>query len=113
MNINKLNKIFDNEIQKRLDNPEWSCQIVSWVYTRINHNRTDRIINIASVSFPLLAAALLFLILAFGIKSEEIEKNEQQFTNFSSVDTLFINSNQFSYDLVDYYIDVDYSVPQK
>ena len=113
MNIRHINKMFDDEIQNRLENPEWSCQVVSWVYTRISRNRTERIINIASFSFPLLAAALLFLILAFGITKEEIENNEQQIVDISGMDSMLNDSDSHSltYDLVNYYI--DNSIQQK
>ena len=106
MNTKKINIILDNEIQKRIENSDWSYQVVSWVFTKINHqSRVDRIVNIASVSFPLLAAALLFLILAFGITSKEIDNNEQQITNIADIGTLLNDSQSLSYDLVDYYVD--------
>lgn len=111
MNIKKINKLFDFEVQKRLESPDWSCQVVTWVYARMNQSRADRIINIASFSFPFLAAALLFLILTFGITTKEIDKNEQQITSISGVDNLLDDSDSLSYDLVDYY--VDNSFPQK
>lgn len=101
--------MFDYEIQNRLDNSEWNHQVVSWVYARLNRSRTDRIFTIASFSFPLLAAALLFVILAFGLTSQEIDTSEQTIANISDVDTVLDDSGSLSYDLVDYYVETSFS----
>jgi hypothetical protein len=106
MSIKEFNRIFEKEIKKRIDSSEWSCLVVSRVFERIKKERKSRIINVLSAMFPMAAAALLFIVLSFGIGPSNEQGSDLNFGEVIGVDNVLGNAYSLSYDFVDYYVEV-------
>lgn len=63
MRARETKEIFNREIDRRLENPQWSRQIGSRVITRVRQERKKKVVDIASTLFPVAAAAMLAIVL--------------------------------------------------
>jgi hypothetical protein len=65
MNMNEHEKIFNEEIDKRLRSSEWTASIAAGVISTVRDERKKRVYDITSILFPVAAAAVLVLALTF------------------------------------------------
>ncbi len=108
MGNNEFDRIFDEEIKKRQESSDWSRRLASDVFSTIKEERRRRIFDVVSYAFPLAAAAVLFIVLAFGF-SPSSDKVEQYITTRLSKSEIVKETSEYTYDEVDFYIDQCYS----
>lgn len=102
MKYNELDEIFNNEIKNREESPEWNSRIVSNVLQTVRKERRRNIAYIISCSFPVLAAALLFVLIA-GLSQKPYDEYELLKGESRVERNLLSNVFDLSYD-IDYYI---------
>lgn len=65
MNMNEHEKIFNEEIDRRLHSDEWSASIAAGVMASVRNERKKKFYDVTSILFPVAAAAVLVLALTF------------------------------------------------
>ncbi len=108
MGNNDFNRIFDEEVKKRQESSEWSRRLASDVLSTLKEERKKRMFDVVSYAFPLAAAAVLFIVLAFGL-SPTGDKVEQYITTRLSKSEIVKETSEYTYDEIDFYIDQCYS----
>ena len=103
MNYNETDRDFDEEINKRITSKTWSSQVVSGVFSSLRNERKRRAINIASSLFPVAAAAVLFLVLMFGLDTNSNNRFDKNSSSQIEVSVLLDRAQRLLYNDIDVY----------
>jgi hypothetical protein len=75
MRARETKEIFNREIDRRLENPEWSREIGLRVITRVRQERKMKVVDIVSTLFPVAAAAMLAIVLVYQLAYSPVDES--------------------------------------